>query len=145
MPAVAYIDRFRQPVGSVDPNPDYFDRGVLFNPGSTGGLLEDVAFKQQWLKNGDAGFIGTNRGLAATFDGVGDYWENSNTGTRGEQVTGNTGTFFCWCPTVGDADASGNILFTVASGIVYFLGRSEQQNQHFWLCHEFRRLRGYVV
>jgi len=70
------------------------------------GALVDVVNGRVWTRGGNASASkGTPQGVAATFDGVDDFF--SFTGYP--EIVGNTGTFFLWMPRVGVYDANGHV------------------------------------
>lgn len=83
-----------------------------------GGRLVDVANPSViWTPNGNAGIKATNEGIAAAFDGSGDYF--STTGYP--NLTGARGTFFMWAPRVGIAPNYGQVwLVTNTGGVCAF-------------------------
>lgn len=109
------IDSQKQTVPKLSPtHPMAKDVQLLLYP--VGGRLIDIVNpSRDWVPTGDAKLIGTNRGRAASFDGSGDYYAH----TGYPEITGSTGTFFIWMPTVRTGGANGHILFGSTTGPQY--------------------------
>lgn len=80
-----------------------------------GGNLVDVVNPSVFWTKTNANIIGTPRGMAASMDGVDDYWTSASAYA---DITGNTGTFFFWAPRLTNG-ADGRFLMLTA-GSVYF-------------------------
>lgn len=75
---------------------------LLFNP-ALGSV--DLSTGRVWTPDGDVSIAAGRRGKVFNFPGFnGNY---SYTGYS--EITGNVGTFFMWCPTIGPADNFGHV------------------------------------
>ncbi|MBA4141928.1 MAG: hypothetical protein H0X43_02755 [Nitrosospira sp.] len=84
---------------------------IIFNPAAG---PADLATGRLWTRGGNASHSATQKGAAFSFDAEGDYY-----GFTGyPEITGNIGTFFIWCPTVGAPDTQGHIVFGASSPMV---------------------------
>ncbi len=84
---------------------------ILWNP-AVGSV--DLATGRAWSKGGNAAIARGQKGHVFTFDGVDDYYGY----TGYPELTGNVGSFFIWCPTVGAADTYGHVFFGASSPVV---------------------------
>ena len=84
---------------------------ILWNP-ALGPV--DLATGRTWFQSGNAAIASTQKGQVFSFDGIDDYY--SYTGYP--EITGNIGTFFMWCPTVGAPDTYGHVFFGSSSPAV---------------------------
>ncbi|SFN73180.1 hypothetical protein [Nitrosospira briensis] len=83
---------------------------ILWNPAA--GPV-DLVTGRAWASGGNAAIATTQGGRAFSFDGADDYYGY----TGYPEITGNTGSFFMWCPTVGAADTHGHALFGASSPV----------------------------
>lgn len=84
---------------------------IIFNP-AVGPV--DLATGRSWERGGSAGLSAASKGIAFSFEPEGDYY-----GLTGyPEITGNIGTFFLWCPTVGAPDINGHIVFGSSTPLV---------------------------
>src|SRR5690349_8485251 len=74
---------------------------ILWNPAA--GPV-DLVTGRSWAAGGNASIIPAQNGKVFSFDGVDDYYAY----TGYPELTGNVGTFFMWCPTVGGPDTYGH-------------------------------------
>jgi hypothetical protein len=80
---------------------------ILFNP-AVGPI--DLATGRVWTPNGTPYISTSPLGKVLGFDGGAS--DDGYTYTGYSEITGNSGTFFMWCPTVGAADAFGHIFLS---------------------------------
>src|SRR5687768_9270143 len=94
-----------QPQHAVQPDYAGLAKGVrvLFNPG-VGPV--DLVTGRSWAPGGNAAIATGQNGKVFSFDGEDDFYACNGY----PELTGNIGTFFAWCPTVGAADINGHVL-----------------------------------
>ncbi|WP_025039854.1 hypothetical protein [Nitrosospira briensis] len=85
---------------------------ILWNPAA--GPV-DLATGRIWSTGGNAAIARGRKGHVFTFDGADDYYGY----TGYPEITGNVGSFFIWCPTVGAADTYGHALFGASSPVAF--------------------------
>ena len=105
--------RGRQPQGIARINRAGLGAGVQMLLLPVGGNLIDVANNRVWTRGGNASAgKPTTNGVAATFDGVDDFF--SFTGYP--EIVGNVGTFFLWLPRIGAYDTNGHVYLGTNTG-----------------------------
>lgn len=72
-----------------------------------GGLIDLVNPGQVWTPSGNAAIEPSTGGMSAALDGADDFWS----ATGYQNITGNVGTFFLWCPEIGSPDGFGHVWF----------------------------------
>ncbi|SDZ85747.1 hypothetical protein [Nitrosospira multiformis] len=81
---------------------------ILWNPAA--GPV-DLVTGRSWAAGGNASIVPAQNGKVFSFDGADDYYAY----TGYPELTGNVGTFFMWCPTVGGPDTYGHCPFGASS------------------------------
>ena len=101
-----------QPQEPAELDRDGLGKGVQMLLMPMGGRLVDLVNPAQiWTPSGNATTKPTAKGIAASVDGVDDYWS-----TTGYPNIVGLGTFFIWLPRVGAMDSSGSVMFGSNSG-----------------------------
>ena len=105
--------RTSQPQSPVGVDYSGLGKGVRMLLTQQGGRVVDIANPGViWTPNGNASTKPTLKGVAATFDGVDDYFSASGY----PNIVGAKGTFFMWIPRIGALDSNGTVWFGTNTG-----------------------------